>query len=277
MFKRYELKLMAKNALKGNYWKGFAICAIVAAIPQLIYSVLFEITFAGGIKMSQVVMYAFESVMKNPINIDFLAQPVYIIAAGLLLLLICFDLFLNLPLVVGKVRFFIKSATENTPATQALEVFKSHCYLNVVRICFLKQLFLILWSLIYIIPFTLLTILILFFSLPEQFIYLSVFGFIPYMMKYYSYFMIEYIVSQDPEISFRSALSQSKDLTKGCRFEIFKLQFSFVGLFILGILLFGIGIFFVLPYYEATLSQLYITLKNQQTTDLSANLTEEII
>ena len=163
MFKRYELKQQAKNSLRGNYWKGFAVCAIVAAIPQLIYNILFEVKFGGGIKMSQVVIYAMESVFKNPLDVEFLAQPVYIIAAALFGLLICFDLFLTLPLAVGRAHYFIKSAKENTPATQVLEVFKNHCYLNVVGVCFLKQLLLILWSLIYIIPFTLLITLILFF------------------------------------------------------------------------------------------------------------------
>ena len=277
MFKRYELKLQAKNAIRRNYWKGFAICAIVSAIPQLIYSILFEVPFAGGIKMSQVVMYALESVMKNPLNTDFLAQPIYIIAAGLFVLLICFDLFLTLPLAVGKVRYFVKSATDNTPAAQVLEVFKSHCYINVVGVCFLKQLLLTLWSLFYIVPLSLLTTFVIFFDLPEEIILLSLFGFIPYILKYYSYFMTEYILAKNPQTSFRSAIARSKALTNGCRFEIFKLQLSFIGLFILGILLFGIGIFFVLPYYEATLAQLYLTLDNQQTLYVSEDLTGEII
>ncbi|MGM0438693.1 MAG: DUF975 family protein, partial [Bacillota bacterium] len=55
-------------------------------------------------------------------------------------------------------------------------------------------------------------------------------------------------------------------------FNIFVLDLSFFGWFILGILLFGIGILFVQPYYDSTNAELYLKLREKA---LENNLTTQ--
>jgi uncharacterized membrane protein len=52
-------------------------------------------------------------------------------------------------------------------------------------------------------------------------------------------------------------------MTDGEKLEIFILDLSFIGWYILGALALGIGVFFVQPYYDATHAQLYLKLRNQ--------------
>lgn len=46
---------------------------------------------------------------------------------------------------------------------------------------------------------------------------------------------------------------------------MFILDLSFLGWYILGTLMLGIGVLFVNPYYEATYAQLYVSLKDDTT------------
>lgn len=49
-------------------------------------------------------------------------------------------------------------------------------------------------------------------------------------------------------------------MTRGHKWEMFVLDLSFMGWYLLGGLLFGIGVFFVDPYNEATYARLYNVL-----------------
>jgi len=51
------------------------------------------------------------------------------------------------------------------------------------------------------------------------------------------------------------------DMTQGHKLDMFILNLSFLGWYILGIIAFGIGIAFVWPYENATYAQLYLILK----------------
>lgn len=53
----------------------------------------------------------------------------------------------------------------------------------------------------------------------------------------------------------------SKQMMDGNRFATFVLEMSFIGWYLLGMLLCCIGGIFVNPYYEATFVELYLKLK----------------
>jgi uncharacterized membrane protein len=50
-------------------------------------------------------------------------------------------------------------------------------------------------------------------------------------------------------------------MTRGHKFDMFVLDLSFLGWYLLGSLLFGIGMFFVMPYENATKAELYLVLR----------------
>ena len=76
-------------------------------------------------------------------------------------------------------------------------------------------------------------------------------------MKSYSYAMAFYILADNPEMSAMDALKQSKTMMKGHRMELFVLQFSFIGWFLLGTITFGLGNFYTIPYMSATIADFY--------------------
>jgi uncharacterized membrane protein len=84
---------------------------------------------------------------------------------------------------------------------------------------------------------------------------------IPGIVKYYAYRMVPYILADNPEINYKRALELSTRMTKGEKFDIFVLDLSFIGWYLLGTLAFVVGILFVMPYQNATEAELYIILR----------------
>ena len=55
----------------------------------------------------------------------------------------------------------------------------------------------------------------------------------------------------------------------GFKWKLFKLQLSFIGWFLLGAVLCGFGMIFVLPYFEATMAEFYLEVQRCQSPDAS--------
>ena len=93
---------------------------------------------------------------------------------------------------------------------------------------------------------------------------------IPGIIKYYAYSMTPFIIADEPDIDFMAAIKKSQELMHGHKFRLFKLQLSFIGWFFLGALAFGIGLFFVYPYYQLAHANFYLDIrpKKQKTIDL---------
>jgi uncharacterized membrane protein len=107
-------------------------------------------------------------------------------------------------------------------------------YLNHLIQLALKTVYLILWSFLLVIPA---------------------------IIKYFSYFLVEYILADNPSES--DAITLSRQMMKGHKFELFMLQLSFIGWFILSALTFGIlYVLYVGPYYRQTMAEYYLALKN---------------
>ena len=91
----------------------------------------------------------------------------------------------------------------------------------------------------------------------------------------YAYRMVPYILADNPNIGHRRAIDLSNQMTMGEKFEIFVLDLSFLGWYLLGVLAFGIGVLFVQPYYDATNAELYFELR-QQALDRGLTTAEEL-
>ncbi len=84
---------------------------------------------------------------------------------------------------------------------------------------------------------------------------------IPVLIKRYAYRMTPWILADNPRIGFRRALKLSRRMTRGHKFDMFVLDLSFIGWYLLGLCLFVVGIVFVRPYYKATVAELYSVLR----------------
>lgn len=129
--------------------------------------------------------------------------------------------------------FWLNSEGQNVEIPDLFEGFKS-CFGESFLAGLFVQLFVLLWSLLFIIP-----------------------G----IVKSYSYSMTFYLMSQHPELKAKEAIDMSKEMTKGHKMDLFVLDLSFIGWFLLSVLTCGILLLWVLPYVQSTKIQYYRSLE----------------
>ncbi|QHQ62568.1 DUF975 family protein [Anaerocolumna sedimenticola] len=87
---------------------------------------------------------------------------------------------------------------------------------------------------------------------------------IPGIVKGYAYLMAPYILADNPGMTAREALRESKRMTNGHKFELFVLNLSFIGWLLLIPLTLGLIVIWLAPYTHATLANYYIALKEDK-------------
>ena len=229
MFIRRELKEKAKVAFKRNYW----VCVITALIlGWLVDSSVVEIKTQTQYEMGYYTTGQTISFLNIPLTNASITVVLSAIVAGLLI-----SIFISNVLQVGGCRVFVQNADEPADFRELLYGFNKQFYKNIVYVQFIKELKVFLWSLALIIP-----------------------G----IIKAYEYFMVPYILAENPEMSEKEALALSKEMMDGYKWKTFVLQISFILWVILNVFTFGIaGIFYVNPYIHATNAELFQWLKNK--------------
>ena len=143
-------------------------------------------------------------------------------------------IFLANPLLMGARYFFYRSLKEEEKIKALLRAFSDR-YLHIVKTLFLADLYIALWSLLFVIP-----------------------G----IIKGYQYRMVPYILAEHPDMSTRDVLEFSKDMMRGQKWKAFVLDLSFLGWNILGGFTLGIlNVFYVAPYQNLTNAALYEALR----------------
>ena len=150
---------------------------------------------------------------------------------------LAFSIFVANPLIVGCRRYFAINSFEKPNFNEVGFSFKKGNYLNIVKVEFMKNLFIFLWTLLLIVP-----------------------G----IIKSYEYYLVDYILSEDPTISYNDALEQSKRMMDGYKWATFVLELSFLGWQILSVFTCGIlSLFYVNPYINATNAELFLFLRDK--------------
>ena len=80
---------------------------------------------------------------------------------------------------------------------------------------------------------------------------------VPGIVKAYSYAMTPYILVDRPELSANEAISLSSKMMAGRKFDLFRLQLSFVGWMLLCVLTLGTGALFLSPYMMTAQAAFY--------------------
>lgn len=81
---------------------------------------------------------------------------------------------------------------------------------------------------------------------------------------YYVYFLVDYILAENPTISLKDALSLSRNMMKGHKLECFKWQFSMAGWYILDVCTFGISAIFYSNMYRMVVMSEFYTLRRKE-------------
>ena len=84
------------------------------------------------------------------------------------------------------------------------------------------------------------------------------------IIKHYSYFLVPYIAAENPNLTARQAITLSRKMMKGHKWECFVIELSFIGWYLLGVITFGLSsIFYSHPYKVATLTEYFVYLRTQ--------------
>lgn len=303
MFDRSVLKQRAKSVLAGCYWISFAVALILAFISgETGFSVSLPINLSNSSYqysspgVYDTYMHGAKS-MAYPEFLPVVAVVLLVVlcvalVAGLALSILVFN-----PLTVGGKRFFVRAGEGYEVQFSNMGYCFKNGYWNVVKTMFMKKLFIFLWSLIALIPVAI-GFGIIFASLLIKSAYTGggiewyglyiremlnysvegnpllaivitllplflVAALIPAIIAQYRYYMVEYLLADNPHLRWQDALKQSGAMMQGNKWATFVLELSFLGWLLLGMCACFVGSFFVQPYIEATKAQLYIHLKNQ--------------
>ncbi|MGX8680590.1 MAG: DUF975 family protein, partial [bacterium] len=112
------------------------------------------------------------------------------------------------------VRMFLEAGTyEEVPFSHALSLLAMGKWVKAAWILFVKNFYLFFWN------FTIVGMLI----------------------KSYSYFMVEYIIAENPDLKANQAITLSRKMMNGHKWEAFKLDVTLVGWDLLSLMTYGIS------------------------------------
>ncbi len=159
---------------------------------------------------------------------------IILIFLSLILLLAVWIFILN-PYQIIRSRMFLEGRCyEKIHITRLLYLFKSGYWVRASMAILRKEVYQLLWN-------------------------LTVVGGI---IKHYSYYLVPYILAENPAVSGREAVTMSRRMMHGHKWQCFVLELSFIGWELLDLLTLGIlRIVFVLPYEKATYCEYYVYLR----------------
>ena len=89
----------------------------------------------------------------------------------------------------------------------------------------------------------------------------SMLFFIPGIVKTYSYALAPFIQHDSDNKNWKYCIDKSREMMNGHKWQLFLLDLSFIGWYILGSICFGFGVLFVVPYHYMARSNFYEALK----------------
>jgi len=266
MWRRKDLKIKAKVAFKKNYWRSVLVAILLTmAVGNGAASAISSATSSS----TQTIMnsdysgehdeeyyeneyyaneyadeYAndtpedvfaeLENVMP-PVVIKLFAAMTFAIVLFFIVVVIILRIFLLGPLEVGACNYFKTNTNVKAELSTLSFPFKKKNYWKMVKTIFLRNLYVTLWSFLFLIP-----------------------G----IIKYYEYRMIPYILSDAPGITGKEAFRISKEMMRGNKWKAFVLDLSFIGWQMLALVTCGLSnVFYVNPYIYATNAELFVSLR----------------
>lgn len=251
MWSRKELKETARRQISQNHWKA----VLVALVFTFFCGSFGKFSSAGGTfkkltdpDSSQKTEQEYYEEERLNDEIDIVLEEgalmfliilfiiITVIVLVLLLILLPLSILVFNPLEIGVSRFFTRNLKEQAQVKEMCFAF-DRSYKNCVKVTFFRDLYILLWALLFIIP-----------------------G----IVKSYEYRLVPYILGECPGMEREEVLNLSKTMMYGNKWKSFVLDLSFLGWYLLNGLTLGIlGVFYLNPYVRQTNAALYMTLKEQ--------------
>lgn len=236
MFTRSELKSRAKEVLKKKYW--------VLLLVSVVLSLFISANTSASTNQNGVVVNVGVGPLNysQPVNsIEFSALALFLLVFAIIVLVI--RIIVGYSMEYGCQNYF-KRAHYDTEEGTVFNGFKDGRWKHIVGVFFLRDLKIVLFTFLLIIP-----------------------G----IIKAYQLRFVPYLVEDYPELSASEIHALSTDMTRGIKLDIFILDLSFIlwnilAVFI-GLFTFGLGSYLVLPYIYQTDAELYIDIKNKANSD----------
>lgn len=199
-------------------------------VAQLIYmGTTMAASFIAGLAMY---MLLFITAAVVGMSKNFSALALFIIIISLVYLAMATGIYM---LFMGVQNWYRSSVYVKTPLSGIFCVFKKERFWGSAGIVTLVMLYTTLWGMLFIIP-----------------------G----IIKFYSYSQAMFIKAENPDIPSARAIDLSKAMMEGHKADLFYLQLSFLGWFILSAFTYNIlGIVYVFPYYFAAMAFAYEEIK----------------
>lgn len=231
MWTRSELKQKGKEAFKRNYWPCVGAALLISIAAGIGGGIGGRINSSSGDSTKQSLQ---DIANASTISVAIVLTAILVIFAISFVVSTLISIFLRNPVMVGGCKFFVDNADEPANIGKLGFGFQNG-YGKIVVTLLLKDIFIMLWSMLFIIP-----------------------G----IIKAYEYYMVPYILADQPELDRKEAFELSKQMMNGQKWNVFVLDLSFFGWILLSVITCGIvGLFYVIPYVYATDAELYLTLK----------------
>lgn len=236
MWNRIELKEDSKSLLRLNYW-SFVLVAFVHAVVVGSGRHKAQAVWDSRDRFGSSYYYGYDEYRMLQDIAGFLLPFLglaLVTAFGMWIIMIALRIFVLSPVEVGCKRY-MTIAREVKPQLNEIGFAFKNCYMNIVKTMFLRNLYIFLWSLLFVIP-----------------------G----IVKAYEYRMVPYLLAEYPDMASAEAFRISREMMMGNKSEAFVLDLSFLGWNILSGITLGLsGIFYSGPYQMLTNAALYLTLK----------------
>ena len=228
-----EVKETGRAAFRANYWPCVLVSILMGLFAGSGGAASGRSSGASGTDSTELVNSFQSASQSEQVTIILIVVGALAVAFAFAMLI---KIFLANPINLGGVAFF-KMNIESGPApVSTIKVGFQNYWHNFV-VLFLRDLYLILWFLLFLIP-----------------------GFI----KAYSYCMVPYILAENPDMPANEVITRSREMMNGHKWQAFLLDLSFFGWILLGIVTLGLGlVFWASPYMNSTHAALYLRLKDE--------------
>ncbi len=240
MWDRVAFKNRAKAIMKDHYWMVFFACILASLLGATNSGgggIEFEYNTNSGAHINLDAGLFNYDIPVSHLSLALGFMLISLVSIAVIAGIVLTTFVINI-LRVGFCRYLVLTQRYGRPADIGEIFWGFGCghYMNLVKTMFFHDLYIFLWTLLFIIP-----------------------G----IIKSYEYTCVPYILAEHPDMDYKYVLTRSTEMTDGYKFDIFILRLSFFGWMFLGSLLFGIGTLFVIPYVELTNGEMYAYLRSR--------------
>ncbi len=243
------LKQNAWKTLSPYYWTAFGVSVmyvIAAYLPNILVRGLTSVSikfsesdvqrwFELIAKMAEMPESEYQAYIPELLA---LFAPVYRWLVTIIILswgvMFAVYVFVLNPIECGLCNFYCKGREGEVDLGRFFRYFMGGRYTPVMKVMFFRTLYTILWTFLL---------------------------YVPGIVKKYEYFLIPYLLAENPNLPKERAFAISKQTMDGEKWKCFILEFSFIGWWILGYLCCVVGMIGVVPYYRATMAEFYTCMR----------------